>query len=72
MPVIVNIGGRRPEDYLEVLRRLEDRLAAGEGALPRVVGYELNVSCPNVGRGGLAIGTEPAETERPHGRRAAP
>ncbi len=64
VPVIVNIGGRRPEDYLEVLRRLEDRLAAGEGALPRVVGYELNVSCPNVGRGGLAIGTEPAETER--------
>jgi dihydroorotate dehydrogenase (NAD+) catalytic subunit len=64
VPVVVNIGGQRPEDYLEVLRRIEARLAADTGDLPRIVGYELNVSCPNVGRGGLAIGTEPAETER--------
>jgi len=67
VPVIVNVGGRRPQDYLEVVRRVEEHLAAAAGAgeqLPRVVGYELNVSCPNVGRGGLAIGTEPAETER--------
>ena len=64
VPVLVNVGGSRPRDYLEVVRRVEDRLEAGGAALPRVVGYELNVSCPNVGRGGLAIGTEPAETER--------
>ncbi len=64
VPVLVNVGGSRPRDYLEVVRRVEDRLASGGAALPRVVGYELNVSCPNVGRGGLAIGTEPAETER--------
>jgi len=67
VPVIVNVGGSRPEDYLEVMRRVEERLAAGVASgerLPDVVGYELNVSCPNVGRGGLAIGTEPAETER--------
>ena len=65
VPVIVNIGGARPRDYLEVLRRVEERLASGGDArLPNVVGYELNVSCPNVGRGGLAIGTEPAETAR--------
>jgi dihydroorotate dehydrogenase (NAD+) catalytic subunit len=63
-PVVVNIGGQRPSDYLEVLRRVEDHLVAGGGDLPDIVGYELNVSCPNVGRGGLAIGTEPAETER--------
>jgi dihydroorotate dehydrogenase (NAD+) catalytic subunit len=63
-PVVVNIGGSRPGDYLEVLRRVEDRLADGTAELPNVVGYELNVSCPNVGRGGLAIGTEPAETAR--------
>jgi len=67
VPVVMNVGGGRPEDYLEVVRRVEARLAAGAGAgerLPDIVGYELNVSCPNVGRGGLAIGTEPAETER--------
>ena len=62
-PVVVNIGGSRPQDYLEVLRRVEERLEDDVG-LPKVVGYELNVSCPNVGRGGLAIGTEPAETAR--------
>jgi dihydroorotate dehydrogenase (NAD+) catalytic subunit len=61
VPVLVNIGGSRPGDYLEVVRRIEERLQGG-GVLPRVVGYELNVSCPNVGRGGLAIGTEPSET----------
>ncbi len=64
VPVLVNIGGRRPADYLDVLRRVEERLASGVAGLPRVAGYELNVSCPNVGRGGLAIGTEPGETER--------
>ena len=64
VPVVVNIGGSRPQDYLEVLRRVEERLAAGGAGAARVVGYELNVSCPNVGRGGLAIGTESAETAR--------
>ena len=64
VPVLVNVGGRRPEDYLEVLRRIEERLEATDAGLPHVVGYELNVSCPNVGGGGLAIGTEPAETAR--------
>ena len=64
VPVLVNIGGRRPADYLEVLRRVEERLAAGAAGSPQVAGYELNVSCPNVGRGGLAIGTAPRETDR--------
>jgi dihydroorotate dehydrogenase (NAD+) catalytic subunit len=62
VPVIVNIGGARPADYLEVLRRIEEALADDQSRHPNVVGYELNVSCPNVGRGGLAIGTEPRET----------
>ena len=62
VPVIVNIGGGRPADYLEVVRRVEERLAGDEADLPNVVGYELNVSCPNVGKRGLAIGTEPRET----------
>jgi dihydroorotate dehydrogenase (NAD+) catalytic subunit len=64
VPVVVNIGGSRRADYLEVLRRVEARLEVHDTDLPRVIGYELNVSCPNVGGGGLAIGTQPAETAR--------
>ncbi len=45
VPVIVNIAGESVQDYVEVARRLE-------GA-PGVAGIELNISCPNVGKGGL-------------------
>ena len=52
----------RPEQYAAVIRALEARLAAGPpGSLPRVEGYELNVSCPNIASG-LQIGAEPAAT----------
>jgi dihydroorotate dehydrogenase (NAD+) catalytic subunit len=44
-PVIVNVAGESVEDYVEVVRRLE--------GVPGVAGIELNISCPNVGRGGL-------------------
>jgi dihydroorotate dehydrogenase (NAD+) catalytic subunit len=44
-PVIVNVAGESVEDYVEVVRRLE--------GIPGVAGIELNISCPNVGRGGL-------------------
>ncbi|MFP5343428.1 MAG: dihydroorotate dehydrogenase [Candidatus Limnocylindria bacterium] len=45
VPVIVNVAGESVEDYVAVARRLE-------GA-PGVAGIELNISCPNVGKGGL-------------------
>lgn len=45
VPVIVNVAGESVQDYVEVARRLE-------GA-PGVAGIELNISCPNVGKGGL-------------------
>ena len=45
VPVIVNVAGESVEDYVEVARRLD-------GA-PGVAGIELNISCPNVGKGGL-------------------
>jgi dihydroorotate dehydrogenase (NAD+) catalytic subunit len=45
VPVIVNVAGESIEDYVEVVRRLEG--VAG------VAGIELNISCPNVGKGGL-------------------
>jgi len=49
--VIVNVAGSDAEEYIEVVRRLEGR--AGIDAL------EINISCPNVRRGGMAFGTDP-------------
>jgi dihydroorotate dehydrogenase (NAD+) catalytic subunit len=45
VPVIVNVAGESVSDYVEVTRRLE--------GVPGVAAIELNISCPNVGRGGL-------------------
>jgi dihydroorotate dehydrogenase (NAD+) catalytic subunit len=45
VPVIVNVAGESVEDYVEVVRRLD--------GVPGVAGIELNISCPNVGKGGL-------------------
>ena len=44
-PVLVNVAGESVHDYVEVARRLD--------GVPGVAGIELNISCPNVGRGGL-------------------
>jgi dihydroorotate dehydrogenase (NAD+) catalytic subunit len=61
-PVVVNVGGSRPEDYVTVVQRLEAWLAARSPAeTPDVPAYELNVSCPNVATG-LAIGADAAAT----------
>ncbi len=49
--VIANVFGHTLEDYVEVIRVLED----AEG----VAGYELNISCPNVKRGGMQFGSDP-------------
>jgi dihydroorotate dehydrogenase (NAD+) catalytic subunit len=45
VPVIVNVAGESVRDYVEVTRRLE--------GVPGIAGIELNISCPNVGAGGL-------------------
>lgn len=54
VPVIVNVAGESIADYVEVVRRLE--------GVPGIAGIELNISCPNVGKGGLqfAIDAEAA------------
>jgi dihydroorotate dehydrogenase (NAD+) catalytic subunit len=49
--VFANVFGYAPEDYVEVLRVLED----AEG----LAGYELNVSCPNTKHGGMQFGADP-------------
>ncbi len=51
LPVIVNVVGSVPEDYVAVIRRLEG--VAG------VTAFELNVSCPNTARGGEEFGATP-------------
>jgi len=56
VPVIVNVAGSTPDEYVEVCRALD----AAEG----VAGIELNVSCPNVDRGGMEFGTEPSAVTR--------
>ncbi len=61
-PVIVSVGGNTPEQYAAVIAALEGHLAAAPaGTAPRIEGYELNVSCPNVSSG-LQIGADPAAT----------
>ena len=50
--VVANVFGTMVVEYCEVLRILED--ADGLAA------YELNISCPNVKRGGLQFGSDPA------------
>ena len=54
--IIVNIAGSTVEEYLEVVKYLEQ----AEG----IDGYEINVSCPNVKEGGVAFGSNPNITAR--------
>jgi dihydroorotate dehydrogenase (NAD+) catalytic subunit len=49
--VFANVFGYATEDYVEVVRVLEDH----EG----VAGYELNVSCPNTRHGGIYFSSDP-------------
>ena len=50
--VVANVFGYALEDYVEVIRVLED----AEG----LAGYELNISCPNVKKGGMQFGSDPS------------
>jgi dihydroorotate dehydrogenase (NAD+) catalytic subunit len=50
--IIANVFGHTIGEYIEVIRVLEDT----DG----VAAYELNISCPNVERGGAEYGTNPA------------
>ena len=51
VPVIVNILGDSIEEYREITRRLADT----EG----IAALEVNISCPNVKKGGVAFGNDP-------------
>jgi dihydroorotate dehydrogenase (NAD+) catalytic subunit len=49
-PILANVFGYAIEDYVEVVRVLEDA--------PGIAGYELNVSCPNTKKGGIAFASD--------------
>lgn len=49
--IIANVFGYCQEDYVEVIRILED--------VEGLAGYELNISCPNVKEGGIQFGSDP-------------
>ena len=51
--VIANVFGSCIEDYIEVLKILED----SDG----LAGYELNISCPNVKKGGMQFGADASQ-----------
>lgn len=48
--IIVNVCGKSPADYVEVVERLADE---------PVDLLEINISCPNVKEGGIAFGQDP-------------
>jgi len=52
VPVIANVFGFKDDDYLDVIRVLEN----AEG----IAAYELNVSCPNTKQGGISFSSDPA------------
>jgi dihydroorotate dehydrogenase (NAD+) catalytic subunit len=52
--VLVNVCGDTVEEYAEVTRIVDDA--------PGVAGVEVNISCPNVKKGGMAFGGDPRMT----------
>ncbi len=53
---IANVFGEEEEEYVEVCLALEEA--------EKVVAYELNVSCPNVKKGGMLFGHDPEVLRR--------
>jgi dihydroorotate dehydrogenase (NAD+) catalytic subunit len=51
--VFVNVAGETIDDYVAVVERLVSERA--------IAGFELNISCPNVAKGGISFGTEPEQ-----------
>jgi len=53
-PIIVNIAGESIEEYAELAKILSRE--------PTVKGLEINISCPNVKKGGMSFGMDPKLT----------
>ncbi len=52
--VFVNVSGFTPEEYVQIVEHIGDRVS----------GFELNVSCPNVKEGGVLFGQNPKTLAR--------
>ena len=50
--ILVNVSGSSIEEYCAVAEQVD--------ALENIPGIELNISCPNVKKGGMGFGTDPA------------
>ena len=55
--VVINIAGSELNDYVNTLNILENTESSH-------VGYEINISCPNVKEGGMSFGVSPQMTEK--------
>ena len=55
-PIIMNIAGSSMDEYIAVMEKME-------AVSSNIVGYEINISCPNVKEGGMEFGVECAMTE---------
>jgi len=53
--VFVNVAGQTIDEYVAVVQRLSSEKA--------IAGFELNISCPNVKKGGISFGTEPEQVK---------
>ncbi len=53
--VFVNVAGQTIDEYVAVAQRLSSEKA--------IAGFELNISCPNVKKGGISFGTEPEQVK---------
>lgn len=51
VPAVANIWGRDEREYIEIAERLND--------IDAIDAFELNISCPNVKKGGLEFGSNP-------------
>jgi dihydroorotate dehydrogenase (NAD+) catalytic subunit len=49
--LIINFFGNTQKEYVELARRFD--------SVPGISGLEMNISCPNIKRGGIVFGTDP-------------
>jgi dihydroorotate dehydrogenase (NAD+) catalytic subunit len=54
--VFVNLAGQSIDEYVEVTAALSK--------YPQIAGFELNISCPNVKKGGISFGTDPVQIKK--------
>lgn len=56
IPIIVNISGENEKDYAKIASKLTET--------EKIHGIEINVSCPNLKKGGSQFGTDPKMTAK--------